>query len=263
MNIKNNSGCLITYGDNAVEKIAPKSYPKDRIKKQANKQIQFNKFNMIGNVYSPRVLSVTDQSFSMEFVNGLDIVEFLEYSDKNSIDRIVEKIKSIVVQYDRLSENAVVNDLIRDKLKSIEKYLKPYEKNFIDMHLKEDILIPVGICHGDMTLTNMIFKDDEIVLLDFLDSFIETPLIDMVKIRQDTRFGWCRLCYTKKFDANKNMITMKYMDEIFNCFFENFSYYIKYYRLFQVLNYCRIYPYSKTKEQTFYIRNCIREIIHE
>ncbi len=30
-------------------------------------------------------------------------------------------------------------------------------------------------------------------MIDFLDSFIETPLMDIVKLRQDTKYNWSYL----------------------------------------------------------------------
>lgn len=51
--------------------------------------------------------------------------------------------------------------------------------------------VPVGPCHGDLTLNNIIFNAaDGITLIDFLDTFLESPLQDVAKILQDYRFGW-------------------------------------------------------------------------
>ena len=42
--------------------------------------------------------------------------------------------------------------------------------------LENDLLIPVGVCHGDLTFSNILMKDNKIILIDFLDSYLETPL---------------------------------------------------------------------------------------
>lgn len=50
---------------------------------------------------------------------------------------------------------------------------------------------PIGSCHGDLTLSNVIFNAMEgVVLIDFLDCFLESPLQDVAKINQDFLFGW-------------------------------------------------------------------------
>jgi thiamine kinase-like enzyme len=66
-------------------------------------------------------------------------------------------------------------------------------------------MIPVGICHGDLTLSNILFRghvaptphtpDEElrrramassggewVILIDFLDNFVESPLADLAKV---------------------------------------------------------------------------------
>lgn len=53
--------------------------------------------------------------------------------------------------------------------------------------------IPLGMCHGDLTLSNILVQEsthDRIVLIDFLDSFVESPLADMAKLNQDLSHAW-------------------------------------------------------------------------
>jgi len=49
-----------------------------------------------------------------------------------------------------------------------------------------------GQCHGDLTLSNIIIEEDNktIVLIDFLESYNDTPVQDICKIIQDIRFYW-------------------------------------------------------------------------
>jgi Ser/Thr protein kinase RdoA (MazF antagonist) len=111
--------------------------------------------------------------------------------------------------------------------------------------IAEPISIPVGCCHGDLTLGNILFfKNADLVLLDFLDCFIETPLQDMAKLRQDTCFKWSYLVYDGDFDRTKMDIIMSYMDRRFDLAFSKYDYYRQYYDLFQFLNLLRILPYA-------------------
>ena len=45
-------------------------------------------------------------------------------------------------------------------------------------------------CHGDFTLENMIVSNEKLYLIDFLDSFLETNLIDISKLIFDIRYFW-------------------------------------------------------------------------
>lgn len=69
--------------------------------------------------------------------------------------------------------------------------------------------MPVGVCHGDLTFSNILFNGNNYYLIDFLDSFIEAPLLDIVKIRQDSAHLWSQLMYTKSYDQIRLQIVAK------------------------------------------------------
>ena len=75
----------------------------------------------------------------------------------------------------------------------------------LQQKLSRAISIPIGFCHGDLTFSNIMFAldDNQVGLIDFLDSFIETPLIDLVKLRQDTHFHWTITRYPHLHDQGK------------------------------------------------------------
>lgn len=51
--------------------------------------------------------------------------------------------------------------------------------------------VPLGPCHGDLTLSNVIWSPSlGLVLIDFLSTFLESPLQDLAKISQELEFGW-------------------------------------------------------------------------
>jgi hypothetical protein len=57
--------------------------------------------------------------------------------------------------------------------------------------LPDEIIFPVGPCHGDLTLSNIILDmESGITLIDFLDTFLESPLQDVAKLKQDFIYGW-------------------------------------------------------------------------
>ncbi|KAF2395651.1 hypothetical protein EJ06DRAFT_266508 [Trichodelitschia bisporula] len=52
--------------------------------------------------------------------------------------------------------------------------------------------VPIGPCHGDLTLANMLVDPEnrELCVFDFLDCFVESPLQDIAKLLQDVRHQW-------------------------------------------------------------------------
>jgi hypothetical protein len=53
------------------------------------------------------------------------------------------------------------------------------------------IMVPVGICHGDLTLGNLIYhRNKKIILIDFLHTYLESPLQDVAKLNQEFKYCW-------------------------------------------------------------------------
>lgn len=51
--------------------------------------------------------------------------------------------------------------------------------------------VPFGRPHGDFTTCNMLLRSDgELHVIDYLDSEVPSPVVDVAKLRQDTRWGW-------------------------------------------------------------------------
>ena len=72
---------------------------------------------------------------------------------------------------------------------------KPLEAASTRLHSllsdQKTLLFPAGDCHGDLTLSNIILSHSKgLLLIDFLNSFLESPLQDVAKIRQDLVYGW-------------------------------------------------------------------------
>ena len=119
------------------------------------------------------------------------------------------------------------------------------------------IYIPIGKCHGDLTLSNILFDGGENYLIDFLDSFIESPLIDIVKLRQDTAFYWSEKMYTNKYDSLRLHLILKILDERICIMASQFAWYDQYYHTFQLMNFWRIMQYATKPEIVEYLKSII------
>ena len=93
---------------------------------------------------------------------------------------------------------------------------------------------------------------NQIVLIDFLDSFVESPIVDIAKIRQDTKHGWSSFIYTEKHDKIKTKLSLQYLDEKLVNYFSNFEFF-KHYKLFQFMNLLRILPYARQEKKYNFI----------
>lgn len=125
-----------------------------------------------------------------------------------------------------------------------------------------EMLIPVGLCHGDLTFSNILFNGNNYYLIDFLDSFIETPLQDIVKIRQDTCYRWSQLMYTKRYDAVRLHIVFDKIDREIDTYFSNkYEWYRTYYPIMQLMNILRILPYAHEEKVIEFLKSTLEELL--
>lgn len=256
---------LIKKSIDEQELVSEKSSQKSiqRLYKQMEKQNNFYKTQK-GNILSPIIYNFKYNepltSYSMEYIKeSITMIELIEKSSPVDIKFIYNNLikiidynlsKSIVkdckndiiskynsVMYDINNNNNVV--ICNNFKQKIEKYISSIEKEC------DFINIPVGLCHGDLTFSNILVDKYNYYLIDFLDNFIETPLQDIIKIRQDTKYFWTLELINFKIDTTKLIISLSNLDNMIHNYYSKFSWYNENYIKFQILNLLRIIPYVK------------------
>ncbi len=146
------------------------------------------------------------------------------------------KIESVKINIDNNKFLDINND-------QISKYLNYLTNN---SNIITKISIPIGICHGDLTLSNILIDVNHmsLYLIDFLDSFIESPLLDIVKVRQDTKYYWTLFMCDFNFDKNRIKLCLNNIDITINKYFQKYDFYTKGYKYFQILNLLRVIQYA-------------------
>jgi hypothetical protein len=240
-NIQGCSGCTIKIQDGVFTKIAPDNY-KERLLKQGFKQNQYTDIIKIPGIKIPSINEIRSNSISMEYFPLPSFPNFIERADKQEIDWAIDILINYIdremnscTQVDTTAIwNLKVNDLI---LEDVKEYLT-----------MDRLVLPVGLCHGDLTLANMLVDNyhKEIILIDFLDSFIDSPLIDMVKLKQDTIYRWVYLRANKQYDNCRAGILLNYIDTRLEKAWEKYPIYKELYSKLQVMNLARIVPYVDT-----------------
>jgi len=132
------------------------------------------------------------------------------------------------------------SNIIKSKVQKIcpEKIIAKYEEvtpnkdfDYIFYELNE-MEIPIGKCHGDLTLSNILYNG-KFIIIDFLDSFIETPIMDIVKIKQDTKYGWSFMIAEQSINTRMKCI-MKEINNNLDNRFKHFEWF-KYCKIFEIL----------------------------
>ena len=209
-------------------------------------------------VYSKNFIEFFEQA-------GFEQIEYLigalEYFIEHEISQSKLQIISASIfqrKFADISGKCKANTLFQND-ERIAAILNRSEQVFADL---KDMLIPVGLCHGDLTFSNILFNGNNYYLIDFLDSFIETPLQDIVKIRQDTCYRWSQLMYTKRYDAVRLHIVFDKIDREIDTYFSNkYEWYRTYYPVMQLMNILRILPYAHEEKVVEFLKNTLEELL--
>lgn len=257
-NLGGHSGCQIFLmedddGQVFVRKISKDVDYNERLEVQSKKQASFSG----DSIRAPRVLDhgYTDDGlffFDMEYVQGVTLAEYIKTMEIGKVKGIVESLVSTIVPNKPIAvlESAVpVEEIFRKKLLDLRGKLE--DKNNAVINQSLDLLerhdwhkLTNSQCHGDMTLENIIVKDDRLYFIDFLDSFYDSWFLDIGTLLQDVQVMWS---YRFEKDVNMNTVLRLIvfrdllLDEIRKV---NPDYVLEiYYSLLQKL--IRIYPYTK------------------
>lgn len=251
------SGLAIKYSNN---------FPSQRLESQIIKQSYF-KSPSLPFIQTPEIYTTFRRNCNlyvvMEMINGKDFVEYIDnsYNIERSVNYIFSLLSMVIDDYfSRSRKLSVKTYLFYRKINEIKQKISSDFAYQIDINIPEFSTLQ-GPCHGDLTLSNLLIDDyQHIFLFDFLNTYCDSPIQDIVKLRQDTHHKWIKLkakSYNDKTEEALNildkLIVTKYFDKI-----SPEEYYI-----FQYMNLIRILPYSTSLEMTNFIFKELQDISWE
>ena len=272
--VKGHSGCsieIVRHGKNLIIEKGTKD-PKyvERLYQQALKQ-QKAQENKLPFIRVPEIINIikndNEMTMQMEYIYSRNFIDNFENAGFEQIDYFIKAIDLFIQnEIERSPLQIVPASIIHDKFADVKK--KTFENTFIKdredvkkiiersepffLNINE-IILPVGICHGDLTLSNILFNGNNYFLIDFLDSFIESPLLDMVKIRQDTAHHWSPLMYEGEYDKTRFNIISRKIDKELDILFSRYEWYVRYYDVFQLMNLLRVLQYGHEQRVVDYL----------
>lgn len=281
--VKGHSGCQIDVvnedgGVYVYKSTADPKYLK-RLALQAQKQRAAAE-DEYQHIRIPQIFELQENAdttiIKMQYVYSKNFIEFFEQAGFEQVDYLIGALKYFVEhEISKCELQKVAPKIFQDKFAEIKgkcltnplyegdevilSILNRSEQVFSNL---SELTMPIGICHGDLTFSNILFNGNNYYLIDFLDSFIETPLQDIVKIRQDTQFRWSQLMYTKPYDATRLRIVCDKIDhEIHQYFTRKYQWYSDNYSVLQLMNILRILPYAHEQKVISYLSNVLNDIL--
>ncbi len=276
-----NSGCKVEVVREDTKLFVLKSTedPKylSRLALQAEKQKEASDMH-VPNIIVPKVYDIvrTDAKTEvrMDYVYSQNYIDYFENAGVHEIDAFVEAMIAFVEQEIKQSpikecSNEVLVTKFEDVAGKVAKRVDYNEElkellNQARIRLKAEgdmLRIPVGVSHGDLTFSNVLFCGQQYCLIDFLDSFIETPLQDIVKLRQDSQYLWSCLMYQQPYDELRLKLISEYVDERLDRQFSQYDWYKKHYEVLQLMNMLRILPYAKDVKVVEYLKRVIKTLV--
>ena len=246
MSIKGHSGCKLLLiennGGSYIRKISADISYNIRLQMQCEKQSNFKHSQIctpevFGNGYIDDLFY-----FDMEYINGLSFSDFIIKKSFKESNLIFDKLLSFI-ESNCLNTFVDPSGFITQKIEELSSKII-IDQNIIDfINEYKNIKIPNGYCHGDFTFENIIIHNNQIYLIDFLDSYIDSPIIDLSKIYQDLHLNWSNRMKNIDFLSSvRNLYFKNHLDSFVN---SNVLFDVNSVRLQQILTILRILPYTR------------------
>jgi thiamine kinase-like enzyme len=258
------SGCEVVLGkDGIVTKTTNKKSYEKRLTRQGNKQSLFSKF-VLKNITTPKVIDTGSNYIKMEYVEAQSFDNFLTNAARKDINFISDSLCDYITFLKDRSKPSNVGTLklIIEKVKSLRG--KSKHKDIIDYLLQkaetmDATEIPYSFCHGDLTFSNILFHKNRLYFIDFLDTFINSYILDLTKLKQELHYNWSgkvnsvdniRICQSKRYiwktlcEHHKDMIDSDWFNFL------------------DVLNILRIEPYLQNNHQRNVFENTLKGTLY-
>lgn len=283
LQMEGRSGCRLelikgTGGRYLVKKYAGHPGYNHRLLLQYEKQARFSADNAFHapSLYDKGLDIDTGLAwFTMDYIHGEKYSDYLSGIGKPELQRLTTMF---LAYFDNLESRSRMTpppvEAIHQKIatwyaslegrRDLDLALIHKIKGFLETQIPMT-KIPLGPCHGDFTLSNMLFDlRERIFLLDFLDSFIESPLIDLVKLRQDSCYYWSLLIEADcpGYKANRVMQAAAYLDHHLAQYIAARPAFAIWYPYLEVFNLARILPYVSQPAEVRFLENHLETLIN-
>ena len=257
------SGCkLEMLSDNIIRKHSSNKEYNLRLSIQIDKQDLFGKY-VFSNIDTPKIIKKYKNNliyFDMEYIKGCGYYEYFSTISPKNIQKIfnfLDEYFQFLINNSHQYKKEVVKGKIKNKLLSFKSKNYSHLIKFVLKYLDDiDINVRKSFCHGDLTVSNILFHPQKIYLIDFLDSYIDTFLLDLVKLKQDLYYHWIL-----KVNNSKNLRIIQCFNFIWNYIETKYSEYLHtdIFYVLELLNFLRIEPYLTNINQRIILNSIIEK----
>jgi tRNA A-37 threonylcarbamoyl transferase component Bud32 len=266
--LQGNSGCVLEIiqsnkNTNFVRKTSASLEYNSRLEAQIQKQTKFGSlgFNTPA-IFDTGIAADGKIYFDMEYIPGLKFSELVENSLQD------EHIAELLITLGNISDLDVTLESetsIIEKLNELERIIKTNRQ--VDLALKhlknfEWTNVIKSLCHGDLTLENILVGPKGLTLIDFQDVVVESFSQDLSKITFDLEFNWSSRHTQSSVEKIQGMgnrtkllrmlekVIVESRDSNFRAEFQNLK----------LLNILRVMPYARNDLDQLILQKSLDEI---
>lgn len=134
----------------------------------------------------PKIYSYNNVELHMEYIHGLDMKTYLIHNNPKTLIDFIEytinsfSFDSVYKDYTRTYKNKLEWMLVDDDL--------PFTRDELIEKLPKNL--PQSTYHGDLTLENIIYKNNSFYMIDAVTIEYDSYIFDIAKMRQDLECQW-------------------------------------------------------------------------
>lgn len=255
--LRGHSGCRVFLCESGntkfVKKISGDTGYFQRLERQMIKQREFE--HCLIRKPSVYEFGAEDERFyfTMEYVNGVQLSTFISRNTVRDVDPLIEQLITFV----RSNICDVTTDFaapLREKLSSISSTTDhPIDRYVRYCEAFDWSAIPTGYCHGDLTFENILVHQSNLYFIDFLDSFFETPYLDLSKLLLDVLVLW-----SWRFETRRPIIKNAHIYDIVLSQLQNHE--VEIVRRLLVLNLLQILPYAQARRNALFVHEALEHL---
>ena len=249
------SGCDIDIHNNKFYKTSNDRFNPFKLKQQAVKQQKYHLNYQHNKIIVPKVDIIDDNdncTIVMDYFDSITLHDYIcQFDTKDCIELINILFEFIDNNTLTITEQIDCHEIINElKNRTGQQYILPYDK---------PLTLHSGCSHGDLTFSNVLVHNDKIVLVDFLTWKIDLPIIDIIKLRQDSKHYW------SLFITNSNITNYHKYDKIDKLIYKKYHNIIESYeyKILEIILLWRILPYCRHKHHYNFINDRIISCLNQ
>lgn len=250
-----------------VRKISSSLQYNSRLMRQCLKQKHFNSLYL----KAPKIYNYgySDEGlffFDMEYIQGVSLATALKKITLNEIERLINLLFNLISIYDcKFSQNTL--NIFKSKINELDNKIINKDtcvKNAFTLLNNYNFgFIPKSYCCGDLTLENILLTPSkDLYVIDFLDSFYNSWMIDISKLLQDLELGWSYRFETVDFNLNLRLNTAKNILLSKIDMYHNGKKIIEGIYMLLLLNTLRIVPYIEDNTTKIFVKDSLDKILN-